>query len=92
MIAFPFANGFALDRAKQGNQGEYMAMYAMAFSVGSIFGHNTGLHLVDAIGFDNTWYIMGALAMIGVFLLFVLKLNMKKKTITTTLKPSYIKP
>ncbi|WP_299254692.1 MFS transporter [uncultured Lacinutrix sp.] len=78
MIAFPFANGFALDRAKKGNQGEYMAMYAMAFSVGSIFGHNTGLHLIEGLGFNNTWYIMTALAMLGVLLLFILKMKMKK--------------
>ena len=79
MIAFPFANAFALDRAKRGNQGEFMAMYAMAFSVGSIFGHNTGLHLAEDVGFDNTWYIMSALAVIGVLLLLALKLFMKKK-------------
>ena len=80
MIAFPFANAFALDRAKRGNQGEFMAMYAMAFSVGSIFGHNTGLHLAEDVGFDNTWYIMSVLAMVGVLLLLALKLFMKKKT------------
>ncbi|WP_299889280.1 MFS transporter [uncultured Lacinutrix sp.] len=80
MIAFPFANGFALDRAKRGNQGEFMAMYAMAFSVGSIFGHNVGLQLAEKLGFDNTWYIMTVLAILCVLLLFILKLYMKKKT------------
>lgn len=54
MIAFPFSNAFALDRAKKGNQGQYMALYSISFSVAHIFGHNSGMQLVSAIGFDLT--------------------------------------
>ena len=78
MIAFPFAHGFALDRAKRGNQGEFMAMYDIAFSIGSIFGHNAGLQLAERLGFDNTWSIMTGLAVLCVLLLFILKVYMKK--------------
>ena len=42
MIAFPFSNAFAMERAKKGNQGEYMALYGIAFSLGHIFSHNSG--------------------------------------------------
>lgn len=81
MIAFPFSNAFAMDRAKKGNQGEYMALYSIAFSIAHIFGHNTGMRLVDNLGFDNTWYIVTILAALCVFLLFILSqyLNRKKK-------------
>ena len=41
MISFPFANAFALDRARNGKQGEYMAYFTITFSVGHIFGHNS---------------------------------------------------
>lgn len=80
MIAFPFSNAFAMDRAKKGNQGEYMALYSIAFSVAHIFGHNAGMRLVDNLGFDNTWYIITLLAALCVFLLFILSqyLNRKK--------------
>ncbi|MEL0457218.1 MFS transporter [Flavobacteriaceae bacterium SZ-1-7] len=80
MIAFPFSNAFALERAKKGNQGEYMALYSIAFSFAHIFGHNAGMRLVDQLGFDNTWYIITLLAAICVFLLFGLRqyLNVKK--------------
>ncbi|APY10131.1 MFS transporter [Seonamhaeicola sp. S2-3] len=82
MIAFPFSNAFALDRAKKGNQGEYMALYAIAFSIAHIFGHNLGLQMIGKLGFDNTWFIITAIAALCVFLLFFLKqyLNAKKKT------------
>jgi len=77
MIAFPFSNAFAMKRAKKGNQGEYMALYSISFSIAHIFGHNAGMQMVDGFGFDNTWIIMTLLGGICAFLLFYLKVFMK---------------
>lgn len=77
MIAFPFSNAYALDRAKKGNQGEYMALYSIAFSIAHIFGHNVGMQLVDAIGFDNTWFVMIGLGSIMCVILIGLKHYLK---------------
>jgi len=77
MIAFPFSNAFAMQRAKKGNQGEYMALYSIAFSIAHIFGHNAGMRLVDGFGFNNTWYIMSILGSICAFLFLFLKVYMK---------------
>lgn len=79
MIAFPFSNAFAMDRAKKGKQGEYLSMYVMAFSIAHIFGHNAGLRLVDSYGYNNTWYIMVFLGFIGVLLLLFLKQLLKNE-------------
>jgi len=81
MIAFPFSNAFAMDRAKKGNQGEYMALYSISFSIAHIFGHNAGMQMTDKLGFDNTWLIITGLAALCVFLLFILRqyLNSKKR-------------
>lgn len=79
MIAFPFANAFALQQAKKGNQGEYMALYSIAFSFAHIFGHKTGMELVEGFGFDNTWYIMTFLGGLCMLLLYLLKQFMKGK-------------
>ena len=79
MIAFPFANAFALQQAKKGNQGEYMALYSIAFSFAHIFGHKTGMELVEDFGFDNTWYIMTFLGGLCMLLLYLLKQFMKGK-------------
>lgn len=81
MIAFPFSNAFAMERAKKGNQGEYMALYSISFSIAHIFGHNAGLQLIAGVGFDNTWYFVTTLAAFSVFLLFILKQKMRIKTI-----------
>lgn len=81
MIAFPFSNAFAMDRAKKGNQGEYMALYSISFSIAHIFGHNAGLHMVAGFGFDKTWYSATILAGLCVFLFFILKQRMPVKTV-----------
>ena len=78
MIAFPFSNAFAMDRAKKGNQGEYMALYSITFSIAHIFGHNAGMRMVDKVGFDSTWYVISLLAALCVLLLFILKQYMKR--------------
>lgn len=78
MITFPFSNAFAMERAKKGNQGEYMALYSIAFSIAHIFGHNAGMQLADSIGFENTWYIMTLLAVICMALIWLLMRYLKK--------------
>ncbi len=79
MIAFPFSNAFAMERAKKGNQGEYMALYSISFSIAHIFGHNAGMQMVNKIGFDNTWYIITLLAAFCALLLFILKHYIRTK-------------
>ncbi|QLE00427.1 MFS transporter [Galbibacter sp. BG1] len=73
MLVFPFSNAFALNRAKRGNQGEYLALYSIAFSFSHILGHNSGFHLIDVFGFEFTWYFMVALGIVGCLLLAYLK-------------------
>lgn len=73
MIGFPFSNAFVMDRAKKGKSGEYLSMYVMAFAIANVFGHSGGLRLVASVGYDNTWYIMGGLGILGILLLMYLK-------------------
>lgn len=80
MIGFPYSNAFAMDRAKRGKKGQYLAMYIMAFSLASVFGHNGGLQLVNAIGYDKTWLVMTILGVLGTVILIVLNKLLKKET------------
>ncbi|MDD7913467.1 MDR family MFS transporter [Polaribacter ponticola] len=79
MIAFPFSNAFAVERAQKGNQGEYMALYAIAFSLSHIFSHNAGMQMVDKYGFEFTWNMITIFALIGVAILFWLLILLKKE-------------
>lgn len=79
MIAFPFSNAFAMERGKKGNQGEYMAMYAISFSLASIFSHNSGMQMISFIGYELTWLFMTIFAFLGVAILIALKHFVLKK-------------
>ena len=74
-----FSNAFAVERAKKGNQGEYMALYAIAFSLSHIFSHNSGMQMVDKFGFEFTLNVLTVLALIGVFILLILVTILKKE-------------
>ncbi|WP_108866254.1 MFS transporter [Aquimarina aquimarini] len=81
MVAFPFGNAFALDRSKKGKQGAYMGLYTMAFSVSHIFGHNSGMQLINNFGYDFTWILMFLISVLGIFLLYIVKRKSEPKTI-----------
>lgn len=81
MLNFPFLNSFAMDRAEKfNNQGDYMALFTMSFSIAHIFGHNSGMQLVDKYGYETTWYIMGILLVISVLFLVWLRNIIKKES------------
>jgi predicted MFS family arabinose efflux permease len=79
MIAFPFSNAFAVERAKKGNQGEYMALYSISFSLAHIFSHNAGMQMLDKFGFEFTWNVITITALVGVAILFLLMLLLKNE-------------
>jgi predicted MFS family arabinose efflux permease len=79
MIAFPFSNAFAVERAKKGNQGEYMALYSISFSLAHIFSHNAGMQMLDKFGFEFTWNVITIIALVGVAILFLLMVLLKNE-------------
>ncbi|WP_405608450.1 MFS transporter [Polaribacter sp. Asnod1-A03] len=80
MIAFPFSNSFAVERSEKGNQGEYMALYSISFSLAHIFSHNVGMQMVNKFGFETTWIAITVFALIGVLILVYL-LNVLKREV-----------
>lgn len=79
MIAFPFSNSFALKRAEGGKQGSYMALYSIGFSIGHIFGHNSGMQLIDRFGFTLTWNVMIILCLVCCALLVYVRFLVNKE-------------
>jgi len=73
MLGFPFSNSYALDRSKLGNQGAYMALYSMSFSVAHILGPNIGMQFSAKYGFESTWYLMAGICFIACLILLVLQ-------------------
>ncbi len=69
MLGFPFSNSYALNRSKLGNQGSYMALYSMSFSVAHILGPNMGMQFSAKFGFETTWYLMAGICLIACLIL-----------------------
>ncbi|WP_046746005.1 MDR family MFS transporter [Kordia zhangzhouensis] len=68
MIGFPYTNSYAINRAKEGLEGSYMAMYAMAFSLAHICSSKTGLEIVEYFGHQVNWAVTGTYGVFGVLL------------------------
>lgn len=68
MLAFPFANTFAMSRAKKGHEGRYMAIFTMSYSLAHILSGKSGLMMIDYFGYQANWIFMGTLGIIGMFL------------------------
>jgi predicted MFS family arabinose efflux permease len=86
MIMFPFSNAYAMERAKKGNQGQYMSWYAISFSIAHVFGHFSGMHLIEKIGFESTWYIFFVLSLLSGGFLLILKAKNRTKDVQKTLQ------
>ncbi|MBB3696780.1 MFS transporter [Flammeovirga yaeyamensis] len=55
MLMFPLSNTEAMKRSSGKNQGDYMALYAMSFSIAHLVGHNLGMQTIDFFGYNLTW-------------------------------------
>ncbi|MCA0133721.1 MFS transporter [Winogradskyella alexanderae] len=68
MLGFPFTNKFALNRAKKGIEGSYLALYAIAFSLSHIFSSKIGLSIVNEFGYQINWLVTGSYGLVGIIL------------------------
>ncbi|MBK0368996.1 MDR family MFS transporter [Flavobacterium agrisoli] len=66
IMAFPFANAFALSRASKGQEGRYMALYTMSFSLAHIISSKLGFEIIGNWGYQINWFIMGTLGLSAV--------------------------
>lgn len=65
MFAFPFSNSFALSRAPRGQEGRYMALYTMSFSLAHIMGSKMGMELIASFGYQINWMVMGCFGLLA---------------------------
>jgi predicted MFS family arabinose efflux permease len=77
MLGFPYTNKFAINRAKEGFEGSYMALYSVSFSLAHIFGAKIGLDVIDQYGYQANWLLTGTYGTLGVLLSFWLKHRVK---------------
>ncbi|MBV1924286.1 MAG: MFS transporter [Flavobacteriaceae bacterium] len=79
MIAFPFTNTFAMNRAKKGQEGTYMAWYSISFSFAHILCPVVSFKIIEYFGYATNWGITAIYGFIAM-LLSVLLYRMLKKS------------
>ena len=77
MFVFPFSNSFAMSRAPKGHEGRYMAIFTMSYSTAHILSAEAGMDMIRLFSYQNNWFFMGTLGIIGV-LLFIWTMELVK--------------
>jgi predicted MFS family arabinose efflux permease len=73
IFSFPFSNAFAMGRAPKGQEGRYMALYTMSFSLAHIMSSKLGLEIIGHFGYKTNWFVMGSFGIVA--MLFCVWLN-----------------
>ena len=79
MIGFPYTNAFAMKRAKIGNEGRYMALYTMSFSLAHIVGPKLGLDIIAKYGYNVNFVMVGIFGLLAVVLSIWLRNAVEKE-------------
>ncbi|KFF04703.1 MDR family MFS transporter [Flavobacterium reichenbachii] len=73
ILTFPFSNAFALSRAPRGQEGQYMALYTMSFSLAHIVSSKVGFEIIAQLGYQTNWFFMAFIGIIATLSCFWIK-------------------
>lgn len=65
ILTFPFSNAFALSRAPRGQEGRYMALYTMSFSLAHIVSSKVGFEIISDFGYQINWLFMACIGFLA---------------------------
>lgn len=84
ILAMPFMINYAVSRPKPDRQGQYMALYSIAYGIAHIFAPLGGMYIADRLGFSNLYWTMtiASLFLAGGFYL------LRKRNVQDSLIPS----
>lgn len=65
MLAMPFMSTYSLTKAQDKNMGDYMALYAMSWSLALILAPILGTQIINHFGFNTLWCCISGIAVIS---------------------------
>ena len=77
ILLFSFSNSFAFTRAVSGQEGKYMAFYAMSFSAAQIISPKVGFSIIENYNYFYNWLLMAVIGSIGIYMYYKLDKNIK---------------
>lgn len=75
ILLFSFSNTFAFSNAISGQEGRYLAFYAMSFSAAQILSPKIGFSIIDNYGYFSNWLLMTSVGTVGIYLYYTLDKN-----------------
>lgn len=69
IFVMPFSSNYSMARSGKRNQGQYMGLYVMAYSISNVIAPLFGTQVISAWGFHTLWYLIIVLA-VGVWIGF----------------------
>lgn len=83
MLTFPFANSFVKNRSLKKQEGKFMAVFTMSYSVAHILSTKTGITIIAEYGYKANWLFLTSLGFLGFLLAhsLVFIVNKEKETI-----------
>lgn len=89
MLTFPFANHFVKKRSHKKQEGKFMSVFTMSYSLAQIISTKTGMEIISAYGYRINWMFLAFLGLLGFILAYRLALLVKKEE--RTIKEKIIK-
>jgi predicted MFS family arabinose efflux permease len=84
IFAMPFMMNHALTSSRKERQGQYMALYSIAFGISNIVAPSLGLGIADKFGFDAMFYFLISLSIITALGFGLLKRKVKMANVAVT--------
>ncbi|MHC0441941.1 MDR family MFS transporter [Flavobacterium sp. 3-210] len=82
ILTFPFSNAFALSRAPRGQEGRYMALYTMSFSLAHIISSKVGFGIIAVFHYQINWLFMACSGFIATLCCFWIKKALTRERIS----------
>ncbi|MDQ6472968.1 MFS transporter [Flavobacterium sp. LHD-80] len=82
ILTFPFSNAFALSRAPRGQEGRYMALYTMSFSLAHIVSSKVGFGIIAVFHYQANWFFMACSGFVATLCCFWIKKALTRERIS----------
>ncbi|MFH6967745.1 MFS transporter [Flavobacterium sp. FlaQc-28] len=91
MFTFPFANSFVKKRSFKKQEGKFMAVFTMSYSVAHILSTKTGMSIIADYGYRANWLFLTCLGFFGFILAYrlVFIVSKEKETIKKKIVESF---
>jgi predicted MFS family arabinose efflux permease len=67
IFVMPFSTNWAMNHAGEARQGQYMALYTMAYSTSNVIAPLLGTQIIAAYGYSTLWLVLAALSTVSFY-------------------------